>query len=256
MSSSRPVFFRLSRLGLVIVFSLYGLSTPLWATETIEFNTDVLDLEDKNNIDLEQFSRAGYIMPGTYSFTLKVNGEQFSEVSVPFYPPEDDPQGSTACISPEVAEQFGLTSSAKKELAWWHDGQCLTASSLPGMQIRGDLATSSLYVSIPQAYLEFTAPNWDPPSRWDEGIAALMLDYNINGNANNSYNGGHDSYALNGNGIAGVNLGAWRFRADWQGRLNHATGSGDSVNKDFDWNRFYAYRALPSLAAKLVLGEV
>ncbi|WP_163464611.1 fimbria/pilus outer membrane usher protein, partial [Escherichia coli] len=43
--------------------------------------------------------------------------------------------------------------------------------------------------------------------------------------------------------------------ADWQGRLNHATGSGDSVNKDFDWNRFYAYRALPSLAAKLVLGE-
>lgn len=255
MSSSRPVFFRLSRLGLVIVFSLYGLSTPLWATETIEFNTDVLDLEDKNNIDLEQFSRAGYIMPGTYSFTLKVNGEQFSEVSVPFYPPEDDPQGSTACISPEVAEQFGLTSSAKKELAWWHDGQCLTASSLPGMQIRGDLATSSLYVSIPQAYLEFTAPNWDPPSRWDEGIAALMLDYNINGNANNSYNGGHDSYALNGNGIAGVNLGAWRFRADWQGRLNHATGSGDSVNKDFDWNRFYAYRALPSLAAKLVLGE-
>ncbi|EPG2135671.1 outer membrane usher protein [Providencia stuartii] len=255
MSSSRPVFFRLSRLGLVIVFSLYGLSTPLWATETIEFNTDVLDLEDKNNIDLEQFSRAGYIMPGTYSLTLKVNGEQFSEVSVPFYPPEDDPQGSTACISPEVADQFGLTSSAKKELAWWHDGQCLTASSLPGMQIHGDLATSSLYVSIPQAYLEFTAPNWDPPSRWDEGIAALMLDYNINGNANNSYNGGHDSYALNGNGIVGVNLGAWRFRADWQGRLNHATGSGDSVNKDFDWNRFYAYRALPSLAAKLVLGE-
>lgn len=214
-----------------------------------------MDLEDKNNIDLKQFSRAGYIMPGTYSFTLKVNGEQLSEVSVPFYSPEDDPQASQACISTEIEEQLGLTSSAKKELTWWHDGECLALQSLPGMQVSGDLATSSLYVSIPQAYLEYTAPNWDPPSRWDEGITALMLDYNVNGNATKSYSSNSDSYALNGNGVVGVNLGAWRFRADWQGRLNHITGSGDAVNKDFDWNRFYAYRALPSLAAKLVLGE-
>ncbi|MEY1163261.1 outer membrane usher protein [Providencia manganoxydans] len=221
----------------------------------MEFNTEVLDLEDKNNIDLKQFSRAGYIMPGTYSFTLKVNGEQLSEVSVPFYSPEDDPQASQACISTEIEEQLGLTSSAKKELTWWHDGECLALQSLPGMQVSGDLATSSLYVSIPQAYLEYTAPNWDPPSRWDEGITALMLDYNVNGNATKSYSSNSDSYALNGNGVVGVNLGAWRFRADWQGRLNHITGSGDAVNKDFDWNRFYAYRALPSLAAKLVLGE-
>ncbi|MEY0891438.1 FimD/PapC N-terminal domain-containing protein, partial [Providencia rettgeri] len=200
----------------------------------------VLDLEDKNNIDLKQFSRAGYIMPGTYSFTLKVNGEQLSEVSVPFYSPEDDPQASQACISTEIEEQLGLTSSAKKELTWWHDGECLALQSLPGMQVSGDLATSSLYVSIPQAYLEYTAPNWDPPSRWDEGITALMLDYNVNGNATKSYSSNSDSYALNGNGVVGVNLGAWRFRADWQGRLNHITGSGDAVNKDFDWNRFYA----------------
>ncbi|MEQ4626698.1 outer membrane usher protein [Providencia manganoxydans] len=255
MSSSQPIYFRLSSLGLAIIFSMYGLSTPLWATETIEFNTEVLDLEDKNNIDLKQFSRAGYIMPGTYSFTLKVNGEQLSEVSVPFYSPEDDPQARQACISTEIEEQLGLTSSAKKELTWWHDGECLALQSLPGMQVSGDLATSSLYVSIPQAYLEYTAPNWDPPSRWDEGITALMLDYNVNGNATKSYSSNSDSYALNGNGVVGVNLGAWRFRADWQGRLNHITGSGDAVNKDFDWNRFYAYRALPSLAAKLVLGE-
>lgn len=255
MSSSQPIYFRLSSLGLAIIFSMYGLSTPLWATETIEFNTEVLDLEDKNNIDLKQFSRAGYIMPGTYSFTLKVNGEQLSEVSVPFYSPEDDPQASQACISTEIEEQLGLTSSAKKELTWWHDGECLALQSLPGIQVSGDLATSSLYVSIPQAYLEYTAPNWDPPSRWDEGITALMLDYNVNGNATKSYSNNSDSYALNGNGVVGVNLGAWRFRADWQGRLNHITGSGDAVNKDFDWNRFYAYRALPSLAAKLVLGE-
>ncbi|HHN8583820.1 TPA: fimbria/pilus outer membrane usher protein, partial [Providencia rettgeri] len=255
MSSSRPTFFRPRGLSLAIALSLYGLSGAVWAADVIQFNTDVLDLEDKNNIDLNQFSRAGHIMPGTYAFTLKVNDEQLPEVKVPFYVPNDDPEGSVPCLSPEVVAQLGLTPSVQKELTWWHDGQCLNAESVSGLQVRGDLATSSLYVSIPQAYLEYTAPNWDPPSRWDEGIAALMLDYNVNGNANNSYNGGQDSYALNGNGVVGVNLGAWRFRADWQGRLNHATGSGDAVNKDFDWNRFYAYRALSNLAAKLVIGE-
>lgn len=256
MSSTRPPFFRRTGLSLAIALSLSGLFVPVvHATQAFEFNTDVLDLEDKTNIDLNHFSRVGYIMPGTYSFILKVNDEQLPEVSVPFYVPEEDPEGSIPCLSPEVVSQLGLLPSIQKDATYWHDEQCLLVESVPGMQVRGDLATSSLYVNIPQAYLEYIAPNWDPPSRWDDGIGALMIDYNVNGNANNSYSGGRDSYALNGNGVVGVNLGAWRFRADWQGRLNHATGSGDAVNKDFDWNRFYAYRALPALAAKLIIGE-
>ena len=32
----------------------------------IEFNTDVLDLVDRTNIDLSQFARSGFILPGTY----------------------------------------------------------------------------------------------------------------------------------------------------------------------------------------------
>lgn len=255
MSSLRPMSFRPRGLSLAIALSLYGLSCPLWAADGIEFNTDVLDLEDKNNIDLNQFSRAGHIMPGNYSLTLKVNDETLPEISVPFYVPTDDPEGSLPCLSPEAVTQLGLTTVALKGVTYWHEGLCLAPESLPGMKLSGDLATSSLYVSIPQAYLDYTAPNWDPPSRWDEGIAAVILDYNVNGNANNSNNGRRDSYSLNGNGVVGVNLGAWRFRADWQGRLNHATGSGDAVNKDFDWSRFYAYRTLSTLAAKLVLGE-
>lgn len=255
MSSARPKLFHLRYLSLAIAFSLCGLPVSVFAAEVFEFNTEVLDLEDKGNIDLNQFSRAGYIMPGTYSLALNVNDEQFPEILVPFYVPSDDPEGSLPCLSSDAVAQLGLTSSALHKVTYWHDEQCVEPNSLPGMQIRGDLATSSLYVTLPQAYLEYTAPNWDPPSRWDDGITALMFDYNVNGNANNSYNGGRDSYALNGNGVIGVNLGAWRFRADWQGRLNHATGSGDAVNKDFGWSRFYVYRALPNLAAKLVIGE-
>lgn len=250
--------FRPSLLGLSIAFALTGGAGSALAsvsTDAIQFNTEVLDVEDKKNINLDQFSRAGYIMPGQYLLALKVNDDALPEMPIAFYVPEDDPQGSLPCLSPEAVAQLGLTAKAMGEVTWWHDGHCFNPSSLAGVQLRGDLSTASLYVSIPQAYLEYTAPNWDPPSRWDEGISALMLDYSVNGNANRSYNGGHDSYSLNGNGVTGINLGAWRFRADWQGRLNHATGSGEAVNKDFQWSRFYAYRALTALRAKLTLGE-
>ncbi|EMI5491525.1 outer membrane usher protein [Providencia stuartii] len=243
-------------LSVVIAFALHGAALPALAAETIQFNTDVLDLEDKSNIDLNQFARAGHIMPGTYSLTLKVNDETLPEIQVPFYVPENDPEGSVACLSPEYINQLALTSSSLKDLTWWHDGQCLNPESLPGMKIRGDLATSSLYVSIPQAYMEYTAPNWDPPSRWDDGIPAILADYNINANANNSYRkGGNNSYQVNGNGVVGINAGAWRLRADWQGRLSHQNGKNAGTDKDFQWNRFYAYRAVPTLQAKLTLGE-
>ncbi len=77
----------------------------------------------------------------------------------------------------------------------------------------------------------------------------------MNANATNSYNGGANSSSVNSNGVAGINLGAWRFRADWQSRYNHTTGSQGRDQSDFTWNRFYAYRALSELKAKLVLGE-
>ncbi|MEX6283662.1 outer membrane usher protein [Providencia hangzhouensis] len=254
--SSLPIYTpKLKWLSILIGLTISCVTLTINADNHIEFNTDVLDLEDKNNIDLNQFSRAGYIMPGVYNFTLKINNEQISDISIPYYSGEYDPDNSQPCLSPEIVKLLGLTSESQKKLTWWHEGQCLNENSLPGLLLRGDLATSSLYVSIPQAYLEYTSENWDPPSRWDNGISTLLIDYNVNANATNSYNGGANSSSVNSNGVAGINLGAWRFRADWQSRYNHTTGSQGRDQSDFTWNRFYAYRALSELKAKLVLGE-
>lgn len=234
---------------------VFGSALANGSLNDIEFNTDVLDVEDRKNIDLSHFSRAGYILPGDYSLAVTVNTDTIDETTVQFYAPKDDPESSVVCLTPQLVEKMNLTSKAMDDLRWLENGQCLDLSSLPGIEVRADLSTSSLYISLPQAYMQYTAPNWDPPSRWDEGISALIFDYNINGNANRSYNGGNNSYSLNSNGIAGINLGAWRFRGDWQGRLNHSTGTNEPTNRDFQWNRVYAYRALPTLAAKLIIGE-
>ncbi|ANJ96245.1 fimbrial assembly protein [Serratia plymuthica] len=221
----------------------------------IEFNTDVLDVKDRANIDLGQFSRSNFIMPGDYMFTVHINKQILTDQPVVFYPPDDDAKGSEACITPQLVEQLGLKEAALQKLTWWHQNQCLDPRSLKGMEARGDLGAAALYLNIPQAYLEYTAENWDPPSRWDEGIPGLLFDYNLNGQTQRQQKQGTQNYNLSGNGTLGGNLGAWRLRADWQSRLDHQGGSGEPTRTSWDWSRYYAYRALPKLGAKLTVGE-
>ncbi|CAI1137290.1 Outer membrane usher protein papC precursor [Serratia marcescens] len=246
---------RLQTLGICITLALIAPNATLYAAEEIQFNTDVLDVHDRQNIDLSQFSRGGYIMPGTYGMVVHVNKNDLPEQLVPFYAPEQEPNGSRACISQALAAQLGFKGYVLKNVNWWHQGECLDESSVQGMEVRGDLSTSALYLNIPQAYLEYTDENWDPPSRWDEGIPGLLVDYNFNGRTQKNQKSGTNSYNLSGNGTVGANLSAWRLRADWQANINHQTGSGQATDKRLDWSRYYAYRAVAALRSKLTLGE-
>jgi outer membrane usher protein FimD/PapC len=246
---------RRQAVGLCISLAIGMPMTVVYAADDIQFNTDVLDVNDRKNIDLSQFSRGGYIMPGTYGMVVHVNKNDLPEQQIPFYAPKDDPNGSRACISTALANELGFKESVFKGLTWWHGGECLDESSIQGMEVRGDLATNALYLNIPQAFLEYTAENWDPPSRWDEGIPGLLLDYNLNARNQRQQRDGSSTQTLSGNGTTGANLGAWRLRADWQANLDHQSGNGQSSHQQLDWSRYYAYRAVPSLRSKLTLGE-
>ncbi|PIB53056.1 fimbrial assembly protein [Pseudomonas sp. 2995-1] len=219
----------------------------------IEFNTDVLDLTDRTNIDLSQFARSGFILPGTYSMVVQINGQPIAEQPVAFYPPDNDPKGSQACLSHSLVEQLGLKVSEADKLAWWKGGECLDIQSLPGMDVQGDLASSTLSINLPQAYLEYSAINWDPPSRWDEGVPGLLIDYSLTAQSNYQRNDGNRKN-LSGNGTVGANAGAWRLRADWQGRVESGRQEAAGPQK-LEWSRYYAYRAIPALRARLLVGE-
>lgn len=60
----------------LIIAGMASASNMVFAASDIEFNSDILDLKDKQNIDLSDFSRAGYIMPGKYEFIVKVNNNE------------------------------------------------------------------------------------------------------------------------------------------------------------------------------------
>lgn len=255
--------FRLRILPWCIALAMSGSYSSVWAEDDIQFDSRFLELKGDTKIDLKRFSSQGYVEPGKYNLQVQLNKQPLAEeYDIYWYAGEDDASKSYACLTPELVAQFGLKEDVAKNLQWSHDAKCLKSGQLEGMEIKADLSQSALVISLPQAYLEYTYPDWDPPSRWDDGISGIVTDYSINAQTRHEENGGDDSNEISGNGTVGVNLGPWRMRADWQTNYQHTRSNddddefgGDDTQKKWEWSRYYAWRALPSLKAKLALGE-
>lgn len=241
------------RLSVYIFIAIFGVTPTAYS---VEFNTDLLDSEDKTNIDLSRFSQAGYIMPGTYSLGLRLNDHVISDQEITFIEEKDNDGNPIikTCLTKEQVLLMGLREDAFSQVKFDEHGQCADFSSLDGIVLRGDLSESTLYASVPQAWLEYQDSSWLPPSRWENGISGLLLDYNINTNITKPHTGNQNQSA-SASGTMGANFDAWRLRADYQAQYNHTTGSGLSSTQRFDWSRIYAYRAITSMMAKLTLGE-
>lgn len=61
--------------GITYALLLSTAGAPAYA---VDFNTDVLDAADRQNIDFSRFSCAGYIMPGQYQMEIMVNDQDFT----------------------------------------------------------------------------------------------------------------------------------------------------------------------------------
>ncbi|QQE41013.1 outer membrane usher protein [Enterobacter asburiae] len=225
------------------------------AADDIQFNTDVLDVKDKVNIDLSHFSKRGYIMPGDYTFKIKINQNELDEQPVSVYAAEDDSKDSKVCFTPDVVSKMGFKADSEKAFTFWHNNQCVDITALKGVLVNPDLSAGVLTINVPQAYVEYSDDNWVPSSMWDEGVPGLLADYNLNAQARQNQHGSDDD-SVSGNGTFGANLGAWRARADWQTNYDDSTdGENGSDQKRWSWSRVYLYRALTALKAKLTLGE-
>lgn len=228
---------------------LQSIALSAYASDS-EFNTDLLDLQDKENINLGAFDHAGFIMPGKYQLTVIINDHPSGEKSVNFI--EDKPGSSRLCMDESLVHALGLKEKALNSVLAARDKQgCYDYQQLPGVTATGDIAKDALTVMVPQAYREYVADNWDPPSQWQEGVNGVLFDYNLSLQQTHVKQQAVQNQ-VSGFGVAGGNVGPWRLRANWQG--NYETGS-ESTAAPLEMNRLYAYRALPRQAAKLTLGE-
>ncbi len=121
-----------------LMLSLAGV--PVYA---VDFNTDVLDAADRQNIDFSRFSRAGYIMPGQYQMEIRVNGQDISPsafqiafLEPPFSDSDNEKPLPEPCLTPEIVSRMGLTEASQEKVTYWNNGQCADFRQLSGVEIR------------------------------------------------------------------------------------------------------------------------
>lgn len=245
MTSSQLYFLS----GLFLIFMLMT-STAVCA---VKFDTDMLDIRDTHNVDFSRFNNADYVMPGRYSLIIVLNDRRLGTQNVNVYPQgpgkSDTP---TACLTADIIDQLTLRGAERDRLASWHQNQCYSLAALRGGNLRIDLSQAELNITLPQAYLDERNPDWDPPSRWDNGIPGAFIDYNLSTTLNKLEQSTSETHA-DVFGTVGANAGAWRFRGDYQGAMSRK--SDRKEQRDFQWTRFYAYRPIPSLRARATFGE-
>ncbi len=212
-----------------------------------EFNINAIDKDQRNSVDLSLFKDPMAVIPGNYFVTVSINNiplangwqlrwrEINNEVQV--------------CIPSELADTFALQDTIRASLP--EKEGCVDFASRPDITLMFEQASQTLKVSIPQAWLQYRAADWMPPSTWDNGVPGLLLDYNLFA-SHYQPNDGSSTDNANTYGTAGANMGAWRLRSDYQYTQTHTDAGSES---DGRFSRVYMFRPLPSLGAKLTLGE-
>lgn len=86
------------------------------------------------------------------------------------------------------------------------------SSTYDKSQTRFDFEEQKLRVDIPQAAFINNIRGYIPPSEWQEGIKALLLNYSFTGShsKNTKNDERYNNYFLNLD--SGINLGAWQLR--------------------------------------------
>jgi outer membrane usher protein len=112
--------------------------------------------------------------------------------------------------------------------------------------------TQTLRFNLPQAALSPAIRGYVSPDQFDDGITALLMNYQFNGS--NSYarrSNISDTENYNLNMQPGLNLGPWRLR-------NYTTwNKSDSDSSSGDWDTVYTYveRNIPTIKSVLTMGE-
>lgn len=256
-----------------VVFSSLATIASYQASAEQYFNPAFLSNDPSAVADLSRFNKEGGQAPGVYRVELYINNASqstrdvdFKSVkeaeaqdvkNVPVQPAavtsaaSEDGTGLTPFFTVKELDDLGLNI---KSLPGFNDlpptQSVDIVKTIPGVKATFDFEKQRLDLSIPQIVMKSDARGYIPPEQWDEGINALLLNYNLNGNETTSDGQRQSDKFLSLQ--SGINLGPWRLRdsASWS-----SNDSGDSHSSEFQHISTYVERAIIPLKAELVVGD-
>lgn len=228
-----------------------GGAFPVLASDSL-FNPRLLELDHPvENIDIRQFNRSNALPAGTYKVDVIINGKMFERQDIVFEQDTPDAELHPCFVAVKnVLTSYGVKVDAIKSLNSINNTSCINPSTLiEGSSWQLDANKLALNISIPQIYLNVAAYDYISPSRWDEGINAMMVNYDFSGShtvKSNYEDGNDDTYFLNLRN--GVNIGAWRLR-------NYSTLSSLDGQTEYHTINSYVQRDIAALRSQIMVGD-
>lgn len=225
----------------IIVAPHLALAEDYFDPQALEVN------QGEAGIDTARFSTSGNQLPGSYRVDVYLNGNKVDSRQVNFVEGENKllPE-----FTPGQLAEMGVKVEAFPGLQALPADKPISQISqyIMGVDSQFDFNQQRLDLNIPQAALTSEARGYVDPTLWDQGLPALMMNYNFSGaNTQQKQQGGSDdSHYLNLR--SGANLGAWRVR-------NYSTW--DDSNGEGHWQNVNSYlqRDIHALKGQFTVGD-
>ncbi|WON77764.1 fimbria/pilus outer membrane usher protein [Serratia sp. UGAL515B_01] len=204
---------------------------------------------EQGNSDLSAFEAGNNLAAGTYRVGISLNDrpQDARDIEFRLVKGAEGKESLQPCLTLEQLQAMGVKTELFPNLGD-ADTKCVKLDAIAQANTHFDFARQQLMLSIPQAAIVQTARDFIPESQWDNGIPALLLNYQLSGANNVTRSRGNMSNQF-ANLRPGLNVGSWRLR-------NYTTWSKNS-NAPGEWNTLYTYaqRNLIGLKSKLTLGD-
>lgn len=232
------------RIRLLFLLTFAALSPA--AGSGLHFNPALLEQQAAAGgaVDLSAFERVPQ-PPGRYRVEVALNQQVQETRDVAFFLRAGRLQ---PCLSAATLARYGVNVARYPQLEQ-ADG-CADLTQIPDADAHLEVSAQRLLLSAPQAALSRGAREAVAPTRWDQGINALLVNYRFSGaqsEARQAHRSGSDNQFLSLR--PGLNLGAWRLR-------NYSTWSRSRDGRA-GWDTLYSYlqRQIVPLRAQLTIGE-
>lgn len=227
-------------------------SQPGLTADVVEYDSSFLMGDGAASIDVSRYSDGNPTPVGTYTVKVFVNEKPVASQTIPFI--DVGKKSAEACLTPKNLAQLHIKQPeivGEKAVLKRGDEESDDCLNLPALidqsSVEFDMGDQRLDITVPQAWVNKGYEGYVEPSLWESGIPAALLSYNINGYHNT--NNGVDNDSMYAAFNTGINLGAWRFRANGNYNWNKNDGS------NFDFQNRYVQRDLPALRSQLIMGE-
>ncbi|WP_374122290.1 fimbria/pilus outer membrane usher protein [Variovorax boronicumulans] len=234
------------------------------------FNEEFLGIGgDQPRADLSLFSFGNRVLAGNYMVDVSLNERGVGQAAIRFVD-QGDRSDATPCLARRMLDDWGVNVAVFPALANSADDACVDLTkAIPDASFNYDGGKQRLSVSIPQAALKRSARGAVGPEKWDKGITAGMLDYQLSfgrssGGDTRAFSAPQSAFdghpfadpeqatrrsTMFAGVRAGFNYGDWRFRHfSTYNRGTEGRGRWEAINT-------YAQRDIASIHGQLLIGD-